>query len=73
MSKISISFKRANEAMLREVVKAINAKTKAACTGCGKCEKHYPQHIPIRDELQTAQKELEGPLYRTLRKSSTGL
>ena len=112
---------QADEAMLRDVVKAINAKMKVGCTGCGycmpcpqnvdipgtfaaynrkyqegtfqgfrdymmctmirknstaasncvrcgKCEKHCPQHIAIRDELQNAQRELEGPLYRGLRK-----
>ena len=112
---------QADEAMLRQVVQAINAKMKVGCTGCGycmpcpqnvdipgtfaaynrkyqegafqgfrdymmctmlrknstaasncvrcgKCEKHCPQHIAIRDELQNAQRELEGPLYRGLRK-----
>ncbi len=34
------------------------------CVGCGKCEKHCPQHIPIRQELQNARKALEGPLYQ---------
>ena len=38
------------------------------CVGCGKCEKHCPQHIPIREKLQEAQKELEGPLYRIAKK-----
>ena len=38
------------------------------CIGCGKCEKHCPQHLPIRQKLGEAQKELEGPLYRTVRK-----
>ncbi len=109
------------EAMLRQVVKAISSKTKVGCTGCGycmpcpknvdipgtfaaynrryqegkfgalkdyvmctmlrknstaasncvqcgKCEKHCPQHIPIREKLQEAQKELEGPVYRIARK-----
>ena len=38
------------------------------CIGCGKCEKHCPQGIVIRQELKKVQKELEGPLYRTARK-----
>ena len=38
------------------------------CIGCGKCEKHCPQGLPIRKHLQDAQKELEFPGYRTLLK-----
>ena len=38
------------------------------CIGCGKCEQHCPQHIPIRQELKNAQKELEVPIYRIARK-----
>ena len=34
------------------------------CVQCGKCEIHCPQKIPIRNMLQEAKKELEGPLYR---------
>ena len=38
------------------------------CIGCGKCESHCPQHIPIRQELKNAAKELEVPIYRIARK-----
>ena len=46
-------------------------KTSAAasnCIGCGKCEKHCPQGLPIREHLKSAQKELEGPIYAVVRK-----
>lgn len=38
------------------------------CIGCGKCEKHCPQNISIREELKNASKALEGPAYRIARK-----
>ncbi|MCH5187776.1 MAG: aldo/keto reductase [Oscillospiraceae bacterium] len=34
------------------------------CKKCGKCEKHCPQGIEIRDRLDDVKKELEGPLYK---------
>ena len=111
------SLTAADDAMLKEVVKAINAKMKVGCTGCGycmpcpkgvdipgtfaaynrrysegvisafreyvqctalrkhatcasncvgcgKCEKHCPQGIPIREKLKEAKAELETPVFR---------
>ncbi len=34
------------------------------CVECGKCERHCPQHISIRQELKNARKVLETPVYK---------
>lgn len=34
------------------------------CVQCGKCEKHCPQHLDIRDQLKEADKELRPFSYR---------
>ena len=41
-----------------------NVTEASKCIGCGKCEKHCPQGLPIRQHLKEAQKELETPVYR---------
>ncbi len=37
------------------------------CIGCGKCEQHCPQSIPIREKLADAQKELERTPFKIVR------
>ncbi len=39
------------------------------CVGCGRCEKHCPQHLPIREELKKAGRRLEGPVYIAARQA----
>ena len=34
------------------------------CIGCGKCEKHCPQHLPIREKLKEADRELRPLPYK---------
>jgi len=45
-----------------------NSAAASNCVKCGKCEKHCPQGIEIRKELENARKELEVPIYRIARK-----
>ncbi len=43
-------------------------KTNASlCVGCGKCESHCPQSIPIRKELENVTKTMEGFPYKVAR------
>ncbi|MCD7818317.1 MAG: aldo/keto reductase [Lachnospiraceae bacterium] len=48
---------------------AMRRETSSAsqCVGCGRCEQHCPQSIPIREKLKEAARELETPKYRILK------
>ena len=53
---------------LRSTTFRKDATSASNCIGCGKCEKHCPQGIQIREELKNAQKVLEGPVYKIAKK-----
>lgn len=38
------------------------------CIGCGKCEQHCPQHLPIREHLKEVERTFETPLFRLAHK-----
>ncbi len=46
-----------------------NSAAAGNCIGCGKCETHCPQGIEIRKQLKNVAKELEGPVYKGMRKA----
>ena len=47
-----------------------NTASASQCIGCGKCEKHCPQEIKIRDMLKQAEKDLENPAYKLIKKAA---
>ena len=53
---------------LRSSIFRKDATSISNCIGCGKCEKHCPQGIKIREELKNAEKVLEGPIYKVAKK-----
>lgn len=55
----------------REYVMNIAMKEKqglaSQCIKCGKCERHCPQQLPIREELIKVQKRLESPIFKIIK------
>ena len=52
----------------REYLQAVGLRKKSAfadaCVGCGKCERHCPQSLPIRELLKQADRELRPLPYK---------
>ncbi len=44
-----------------------DASSASQCIGCGKCERHCPQNLPIRRELKNASRELETAGYKVVK------
>ena len=49
---------------LQDTAMRQNATCASNCIGCGKCEKHCPQGIPIRAKLSEAKQVLETPAFK---------
>lgn len=65
-NKISLGGKRS--ALWEYIQCTLCRKTPTSasrCTGCGLCERHCPQQIPIRSELKKVTSEFEGIKYKT--------
>ncbi len=57
--KASARFEYARNLALQK-----NAGVASLCVGCGKCEKHCPQHLPIRAKLKEADRALRPLPYK---------
>ena len=44
------------------------ASNAGQCVKCGKCAKHCPQHIDIPAQMGDVQKDLEGPIYKLVKR-----
>ena len=56
--------KSARKEYLRCTTLKPNTTAASQCIGCGKCETHCPQEIPIRNVLKDVKDTFEGPVYK---------
>lgn len=56
--------KNARKEYLRCTTLKHTSTAASQCIGCGKCESHCPQGIPVRQMLKDVEKTFEGPMFK---------
>ena len=67
LNLLSLKKGSAKRQYLQSTVMRKTPTSASQCVGCGKCEQHCPQHLPIREKLKEASSELETLPYRVVR------
>ena len=58
------SFTEKDFEVIDKVKQIISESELVGCTGCGKCEQHCPQSIPIREKIKEADRVIRPLPYK---------